>query len=236
VECRYDPVDYRNGLPPPPTAAKAAENFVPVASVDLILASGSPRRASLLRGIGLSPRTIVSGVDESVRSDENAESHVRRLAAEKASSVVRRLEQVDSATLVLAADTAVVCGDRILGKPNSDRDAVEMLVSLSGRTHRVLSGVRLERPATRGFAETVADTLVRFARFDESVARRYAATGEPSDKAGAYGIQGVGALLIDSIEGSWSNVVGLPLERLPGLFCEVGLDLWRLISRAPRDE
>jgi septum formation protein len=198
--------------------------------LDLILASRSPRRASLLAGLGLPVRVEPSGIDEAVLPGESPEEHVLRLAAGKAAAVRDRVEPARDGTVVLAADTVVVLGDRILGKPGSSREAVEMLLMLAGREHRVVSGVRLLRPATRGVAEAASTTRVRFVPMDERMARRYVATGEAADKAGAYGIQGVGALLVASIEGSWSNVVGLPLERLPGLFRRVGLDLWDGVS------
>lgn len=199
--------------------------------IDLVLASRSPRRASLLREIGLHVRAEAPEVDETALPGEAPEAHVLRLAAEKAVAVARRIADARDDTVILAADTVVVHGDRMLGKPATEREAVEMLLSLSGGEHRVLTGVRLERPARGRAAEAVVSTRVLFAPFGEAVARRYVATGEPNDKAGAYGIQGLGALLVASIDGSWSNVVGLPLESLPGLFRGVGFDLWNEITR-----
>ncbi len=157
---------------------------------------------------------------------ETPESHVSRLAAEKARAVAARIVPATLATFVLAADTEVVLGEAVLGKPACAEDAFAMLLRLAGREHRVVTGVHLIRPALGGEASATVSTRVRFAPFGETEARRYAGTGEGVDKAGAYGIQGKGALLVEWIEGSWSNVVGLPLERLPGLFREVGWNLW----------
>lgn len=194
--------------------------------LDLVLASESPRRASLLREIGLRFRTAAPRVPESALAGETPESHVARLAAEKARSVAARIGPATDATIVLAADTEVVLGEAVLGKPASTEEAVAMLLRLAGREHRVITAVHLIRAALGREASVTVSTTVRFARFGEAEARRYAATGEPADKAGAYGIQGRGALLVEAIEGSWSNVVGLPLERLPGLFRDVSWNLW----------
>lgn len=194
--------------------------------IDLVLASESPRRASLLREIGLSIRTQAPRVPEDAIPGEAPESHVSRLAARKAGVVAARIVPAALATVVLAADTEVVLGDAVLGKPASPEEAAATLLRLAGREHRVVTGVHLIRPALRREASATVSTTVRFAPFGEDEARRYAATGEGADKAGAYGIQGRGAFLVEAIEGSWSNVVGLPLERLPALFREVGWNLW----------
>ena len=116
-----------------------------------------------------------------------------------------------------------VLGGLSLDKPEDPREAAAMLRRLSGRTHEVWTGVHVLRPATLATAGTVERTRVRMRAFDEATIAWYVATGEPLDKAGAYGIQGLGVFLVDGIEGSWSNVVGLPLERLPDLFAAVGL-------------
>ncbi len=198
--------------------------------IDLVLASESPRRASLLRDLGLAPRTEPPRVPEDAIPGETAESHVSRLAARKARAVAARVAPATVATVVLAADTEVVLGEEVLGKPASPEDAVATLLRLAGREHRVVTGVHLIRPALRDEASAIVSTTVRFAPFGEKEARRYAATGEGDDKAGAYAIQGKGALLVEAIAGSWSNVVGLPLERLPALFREVGWNLWDSVS------
>lgn len=198
--------------------------------IDLVLASESPRRASLLREIGLSPRTEAPRVPEDAIPGETPESHVSRLAAEKARTVAARIVPATLATVVLAADTEVVLGNAVLGKPATPEEAVATLLRLAGREHRVVTGVHLIRPVLGGEASVTVSTTVRFAPFGEVEARRYAATGEGADKAGAYGIQGKGALLVEAIEGSWSNVVGLPLESLPGLFREIGWNLWDSVS------
>lgn len=198
--------------------------------LDLVLASESPRRAELLRELGLPLRTAAPLVPESARPGETPESHVSRLAAEKARTVAARIHPATAATIVLAADTEVVLGEAVLGKPSSTEEAIAMLLRLAGQEHRVVTGVHLIRPTLGREASATVSTTVRFVRFTESEAHRYARTGEPTDKAGAYGIQGRGALLVEAIDGSWSNVVGLPLERLPALFRDVGWDLWNSLS------
>lgn len=198
--------------------------------IDLVLASESPRRASLLREIGLSARTAPSRVPEAAVPGETPDAHVARLAALKARTVAARTRPAAAATFVLAADTEVVLGEAVFGKPASPEEAVAFLLRLSGRTHRVVTGVHLIRPASGREASATVSTTVRFVPFGEAEARRYAATGEPADKAGAYAIQGRGALLVEAIEGSWSNVVGLPLEVLPALFQDVGWNLWDSVT------
>jgi septum formation protein len=168
---------------------------------------------------------VPSGLGEEKRDGESPRRTVARLARAKGMHVVDTLGDADGATVVLAADTAVVLGSTILGKPETGTEAVEMLRLLSGRTHEVYTGIHLHRTDLPADASTVEVTRVRFRELDEATIRWYVDTGEPLDKAGAYGIQGRGVFLTSHIEGSWSNVVGLPLERLPGLFREIGLSL-----------
>lgn len=192
-------------------------------SPDLVLASASPRRSALLRGLGIAHRRVAPRIDERPRPEETAVALVRRLAAAKAAAVPDR-------ALVLAADTEVVLDGRILGKPADDDDARGMLAALAGRAHDVLTGVCLRRGTDGRAATRVAKTVVRFRPLTAERIDRYVATGEPRDKAGGYGIQGLGALLVEGIEGSWSNVVGLPLDCLDGLFAELGDDLWTRVG------
>lgn len=150
---------------------------------------------------------------------------VARLAEAKGEQVAGGLGRCSSPTVVLAADTAVVLGDTVLGKPADDAEAAEMLRTLSGMKHFVFTGLHLVRADDNRRAGAVESTRVGFRKLDERFIRWYVSTGEPRDKAGAYGIQDRGVLLTTEIVGSWTNVVGLPLERLPGLFREIGLDL-----------
>ena len=163
----------------------------------LVLASGSPRRADVLRQLGLSPEVRPADVDESYLPGEEPAAHVERLARAKAEAVGVR----DPSALVIGGDTVVVIDGRVLSKPSGVEDAVATLVALAGRTHEVFSGLALA--SSHGTLAEVARAEVRFRAFDDATARAYVATGEPLDKAGAYGIQGLGAALVDSIHGDY---------------------------------
>ncbi len=191
----------------------------------LYLASGSPRRLELLHSLGVAFRVEPAGVDESPIAGESARDHVVRLAAGKAAAAAFSLSRAGVLALVLAADTTVTLDEAILGKPGDPAEALAMLRGLAGRTHEVLTACRLVRGDDGRAAATIAVSRVRFQPWDERLARWYVATGDPMDKAGAYGIQGRGVVFCAGIEGSWSNVVGLPLESLPALFRNVGDDL-----------
>jgi len=191
----------------------------------LYLASASPRRRELLHGLGLAFTVEAAAVDESALSGESARDHVVRLAALKAATVAGGLRERHIEALVLAADTVVTIDGAFLGKPKDAADALAMLRTLSGKTHEVVTACRLVRGDDGRVAAACVSTRVRFDPWDEPRARWYVGTGEPMDKAGAYGLQGLGVFLCAGIEGSWSNVVGLPLESLPGLFRDVGCDL-----------
>lgn len=188
----------------------------------LVLASASPRRWELLAGLGVAFVAEPAAVDESAIPGETAAEHVVRLAARKAAAVAGLLRGRGIAALVLAADTTVTIDGAILGKPASREDALAMLRRLAGARHEVLTACRLVRTDDGRAAAALASTVVRFNPWEERLARWYVDTGEPMDKAGAYGLQGRGALLCAGIDGSWSNVVGLPLECLPRLFQDVG--------------
>ena len=184
----------------------------------LVLASASPRRAQLLRELGVPFRVKVSHVDEALRPGEDGAATVERLAREKASTVAR------GETLpVLGADTEVVCDGRILGKPKDAEDARAMLRGLAGREHEVVTGLCLARGASLHSA--VERTSVRFAAMSPQELSWYAATGEPLDKAGAYNVYGLGGLFVESLSGSPSNVAGLPVRLLLRLVREAGVDL-----------
>jgi septum formation protein len=184
----------------------------------LVLASASPRRARILRDLGVSFRVEVSHADESLRPGEDGAAAVERLARAKALAVAR-----EETLPVLAADTEVLCDGHILGKPPDERGAVAMLRRLEGRAHEVVTGVCI---ASRGVARSgVERSVVRFAPMSEGELRWYAATGEPLDKAGGYHVDGKGALFIETVEGSPSNVAGLPVRLLLRLVREAGLEL-----------
>jgi septum formation protein len=175
-------------------------------TLDLVLASGSPRRAELLSAAGFQFSVRVANVDETPVTGEPPVQYVGRLSAEKASAVAREGE------IVLGADTTVVVDDQILGKPLDREDAVRMLSLLSGRWHEVLTGLSIvSQPQVN---TEIAVTRVKFAEMSKDEIEWYATSGEPDDKAGAYAIQGLGSRFIERIEGSYSNVVGLPLETL----------------------
>lgn len=176
----------------------------------IYLASQSPRRAQLLQQIGVVFDTVTAAVDETPLAGESAAVYVERLARNKAAAGWRRAGQQGVAPRpVLGADTAVVLDGQILGKPRDRADALAMLDSLSGRSHRVLTGVALCRD---GHCESlVCATEVWFRVVTAAEREQYWDSGEPRDKAGGYGIQGLGAIFVEGINGSYSNVVGLPL-------------------------
>jgi|SRR6266404_1488222 len=189
-------------------------------SLDFVyLASGSPRRRELLQQIGVPFRVVSAAVDEAVRSAETAPTYVLRLAAAKAEAGWEA--SLGSPAPVLAADTAVVLDGRILGKPADGRDAVGLLGQLSGRTHEVLTAVALR--TAKGLQSRISRSEVTFRSIDAGEARAYWETGEPSDKAGAYAIQGLGAVFIADLRGSYSGVMGLPLFETADLLSGVGI-------------
>jgi septum formation protein len=183
----------------------------------LVLASGSPRRRRLLEQLGLRFEVVPAAVDETVLPGEDPAVHVERLALRKAAAVAA--ERPDA--IVVAGDTVVVLGGEILTKPDGPAEAVRMLMALSGREHRVETGVAVASP--RGTVATVAGADVRFRPFDRAMAESYVDTGEPMDKAGAYGIQGRGAALVESIRGDYFAVMGLSLIAVVRLLDELGL-------------
>jgi septum formation protein len=183
----------------------------------LILASASPRRAELMRSIGLGFIIRPSRVPEIAVPGEPPEDFVLRVSRSKA----RTAGRWNDGHWVIAADTVVVKDGEILGKPTDRADAARMLRLLSGATHRVVTGITVVPPGGELLAD-VAETAVTFLRLSETEIERYVASGEPDDKAGAYGIQGLAAVFVEYIEGSYSNVVGLPLSLLYQLLLETG--------------
>ena len=190
-----------------------------MAEPTLVLASGSPRRAALLARLGLSPEVRPPEVDERPRAGEHPGPLVARLAESKA----RAVHRIGEREVVLAADTVVVLDEQVLGKPVDDRAAAEMLRRLSGRTHEVVTGIAVHTDtACHRATET---TRVRFRTLTEDEVAWYLGTGEPRDKAGAYGLQGAGAALVDRVDGSDTNVIGLPLTTAIELLRAAGLDV-----------
>lgn len=185
------------------------------------LASASPRRSDLLRQIGVPFEVRVPDVDESVRAEEPPGDYVTRLAGAKAGAV---WAAAGDRRPVLAADTAVVLDDRVLGKPQNVESALAMLAALSGRTHRVFTGVALRSEA--GTATALSVSEVRFRATTAAERSAYCATGEPLDKAGAYGIQGHGAVFVEHLSGSYSGVMGLPVFEAARLLDEAGVPGW----------
>lgn len=181
----------------------------------LILASSSPRRSQLLQLAGLEFTVEAADIDEQVQPGETPSTYVQRLALEKAQAVWDRHKADAGDLIVLGADTTVVCDGVVLGKPADAADARRMLRMLSGRTHQVLTGIAAV--SQRGLFSEVEITQVFFDLIDEEELAHYIASGEPMDKAGAYGIQGYAARWIPRIEGCFFNVMGLPLARTMAL-------------------
>ena len=185
-------------------------------SLQLKLASSSPRRREILRSLGVDFEVESVHTDERRLGNEPAAEMVLRLATAKATAA-------RSGDIVLAADTVVVLGERILGKPVDADDAIGMLLALSGKTHAVMSGVALRSPA--GIDMALSTTKVRFREIGRDEAYRYWQSGEPCDKAGAYGIQGLGGIFVTAIEGSYSGVMGLPVFETVELLKSAGIEI-----------
>jgi len=190
-------------------------------SPSIYLASRSPRRAQLLRQIGVDFQVLAVDVDESLAPGETPAQHVGRLALEKARAG-RELLPGTAPRPVLGADTMVVAAGGAMGKPRDRADAIAMLQSLSGRTHEVLSAVALAG-ATESWR--ISTSSVTFRTLTRSECAAYWGTGEPADKAGAYAIQGLAAVFVSRLEGSYSGVMGLPLYETGQLLAEAGLRL-----------
>jgi septum formation protein len=193
---------------------------LPYMNQDFIyLASASPRRAELLRQIGVRFSTLVADLDEAPLASESPEEYVTRIAAAKACHAGQQL--ASPGTVVLAADTAVVLGAEIFGKPADRQDALAMLARLSGREHRVLTAVAVQVQGRQLVA--LSESLVEFRKISPAEAKAYWNTGEPADKAGAYAIQGLGAIFVKYLQGSYSGVMGLPLFETAGLLAQAGV-------------
>ena len=194
----------------------------------LLLASRSPRRLHVLRQLALDPEVRDASIDETLLPGEGPLEHVERLARAKAEWVA--LDAPDA--LVVGGDTIVLRDGRVLGKPESEAHAVQMLMSLAGRSHEVLTALALA--GAHGVVSQVNRTTVHFRDLDTSAVRRYVGTGEPMDKAGGYGIQGLGAALVEGLNGDYYSVVGFPVGVFLDLLRRAG---WRYdfgeITRAP---
>jgi len=190
----------------------------------LILASASPRRAEILRNAGFEFEVRPAHVDETILPNEQAQDYVKRLAETKAKGIAELASQQEGGGYVVGADTVVVIETQIFGKPADADDARRMLRHLSGKSHEVLTGMALLRAADRQVNTNVERTRVEFLPLSEKDIEDYIATAEPFDKAGAYGIQGVGSRFISRIEGCYFNVMGLPVSRLWQMLRPLG---WR---------
>ncbi|HRE88340.1 MAG TPA: Maf family protein [Myxococcota bacterium] len=209
-------------------------------AVPVILASSSPRRKELLERLGFTVKVIPPNVDEVRLENEGPENFVKRMARSKVLAVVDRLAQTlytdvetgvrrtvsagrtQDARWVIGADTVIVMGDLILGKPKDTAEAAEMLHRLSNNSHRVITGFCIHDLRKNKEGVQAVSTEVRFKRLTASEIEKYIAVGESMDKAGAYAVQGVGAYLVDSIVGSYTNVVGLPLCQTVEMMEEMG--------------
>ena len=181
-----------------------------------ILASQSPRRADILRQLGRVPEILPADVDESLLQRERPAEHVERLARAKAGLIAER----ERDALVVGGDTIVVHKDAILGKPKDQEEAFDMLSDLSGSRHEVPRGIAVAGP--HGIISTVATATVRMRTYDRNTAAAYVATGEPMDKAGGYGIQGLGASLVESVDGDYYAVIGFPVASFVDLLEAIG--------------
>lgn len=189
--------------------------------MNIILASASPRRAELLKQIGLSFTIQISNVQENFIEGLTVQDWVQKIACKKAEDVAANLES----GLVIGADTVVVKDNQILGKPKGIKDAVEMLNFLSGSSHQVMTGIALVNTMNNEKLTDIEITTVNFRQLSQQEIRAYVASGEPMDKAGSYGIQGLGALLVEGINGCYFNVVGLPLTKLAQALKKFGVEV-----------
>lgn len=192
----------------------------------LILASTSPRRKELLQQIGVEFSQLKIEINEDVLLNENPDQYVLRLAKEKASAGFQKLSKdKQDISVVLAADTTVVCDGQILAKPESLEHSRAILSHLSGREHKVMTAIALQ--SKDKFQRQVVTTQVTFRKLTPAEIEAYWYTGEPQDKAGSYGIQGLAAIFVEGIHGSYSNVVGLPLCETAELLKQFEIPLWQ---------
>jgi septum formation protein len=188
-----------------------------VSECRVVLASSSPRRRDLLNLVGISHEVRAPNIDETMRARETPRRHAERLAREKAKAIATR----DPNLITIGADTIVVVNRKVLGKPRDTVQAAAMLKQLSGRQHTVVTAVAVARG--RKLRSAVEEVRVKFRKLHDDEIDAYIATGEPMDKAGAYGIQGYGATIVECVEGDYFAVMGLPLARLVGLLRDLGV-------------
>ena len=186
--------------------------------VKLVLASESPRRTGLLRQIGLVFDMVPSGVDEQEVQCANPKSYVKKLAKLKSRAVAKKMDE----GIIIGADTVVCVGKKIFGKPKDKEDAVRMLKELDGKVHEVISGLCIINKYSGEVVTKAVTTKVKFRTLNDELINWYVGTGEPLDKAGGYGIQGKGAILVEWIKGDYFNVVGLPLATLSMVLEKMG--------------
>ena len=194
---------------------------------DLILASASPRRAEILQQIGVTFQIAPADIDETPMSQELPLNYVQRMAQEKMQHVIDTF--AGNSTAVLGADTSVVLGSTIYGKPKSQEEAMAMLADLSGKTHQVLTAVAMGNNQRCVLKLSVTD--VKFRELDPRECLDYWKTGEPLDKAGGYAIQGLGAVFVEKISGSFSGVVGLPIEQTAQLLQTFKVPIWGAVHK-----
>lgn len=185
----------------------------------IILASSSPRRKALLQEIGLSFDICHSNIDEDIKQGESPTKHCLRLAEEKAKQAAKKAKT----GWIIGADTIVFIDNAILGKPSDKKDAKEMLKLLSGRRHKVVTAFCLLNASTGKTIKRVVESSVNIKNLTDKEIADYINTGEPLDKAGAYAAQGIGSFMIEKIQGSYTNVVGLPMEELKKTLKEIGV-------------
>lgn len=201
-------------------------------TLEFALASQSPRRRDLLGEAGFSFRVFPVKVSEIFDENLNASDQASHLATIKARAAIDEHKQLKSpGYLVLGADTIVAAGETLLGKPENSAQAFDYLRLLSGKTHRVITGIYIHESGSTNFYTGFDQTLVQFKDLSDAEISEYVASGEPMDRAGAYAIQGGAKKFVSSIQGSWSNVVGLPMERLEAVLIENG---WNVRRTKPR--
>ena len=194
----------------------------------IILASTSPRRKELLEKINLKFEVDASDCEEDTNPGLEPEELVRQLSIKKAKSVAARHKNA----IIIAADTIGVMGDKILGKPHTENEASKMLQTISGKSHLVITGFSILDPNTNKIFTGTVNTRVYIKKLTGHEIDAYVKTGEPLDKAGAYAIQGIGAVIVEKIEGDYYNVMGLPLNALTEALKEFGINIWR--NNTPR--
>lgn len=187
----------------------------------IILASQSPRREILLKNIGLKFDIYPAQINESINNNKSAVWNARYLAEQKAHWVAREINNPNY--LIISGDTIVLLGKKILGKPNTKKEALEMLSQLSGKKHRVITAICIIKGKEKLVGHVITEVI--FQKLTNSIIRNYVSSGEPMDKAGGYAIQGLGSLLIKKIHGDYFNVMGLPLVKLSGLLSKFGIRL-----------